>query len=146
VTSISYLLDINVLLALLDPMHTFHEAAHAWFADAGCGAWVTCPLTENGVIRIASHKSYPNSPGTPAAVAALFGKFLNAAGHMFWSDDLSLLNSSLIAIERLGASGQVTDTYLLALAAKHEGKLATFDRRLMTGAVSKGKQHLELIR
>jgi hypothetical protein len=28
----TYLLDVNVLLALSDPMHIHHEAAHRWFA------------------------------------------------------------------------------------------------------------------
>ena len=64
-----FLLDINVLIALLDPTHTQHDAAHDWFKPQGCEAWATCPLTENGVLRSIGHARYPNSPGTPAAVA-----------------------------------------------------------------------------
>ena len=33
-----YLLDVNVLLALSDPMHIHHEAAHRWFAAKGQAA------------------------------------------------------------------------------------------------------------
>jgi hypothetical protein len=64
----TYLLDINLLLALSDPMHIHHETAHGWFAEKGHQAWATCPLTENGFIRIASHPNYPNRPGDVTAV------------------------------------------------------------------------------
>ena len=39
----------------------------------------------------------------------------------------------------------MTDTYLLALAVAHEGKLATFDRRLSPKAVTASKAALHLI-
>ncbi|MBP1742910.1 MAG: domain protein family protein, partial [Deltaproteobacteria bacterium] len=65
-----YLLDINLLLALSDPMHIHHPLAHRWFAEKGQHAWATCPLTENGFIRIASHPNYPNRPGDVTAVLA----------------------------------------------------------------------------
>jgi len=42
-------------------------------------------------------------------------------------------------------AAQVTDSYLLALAAAHNGKLATFDRQLVTAAVVNGSQALHLI-
>jgi predicted nucleic acid-binding protein len=60
-----FLLDVNVLIALIDPAHIQHDRAHAWFAKFGKKAWATCPLTENGVLRIVGHARYPNSPGTP---------------------------------------------------------------------------------
>jgi uncharacterized protein len=51
-----YLLDINVLISLTDPMHVHHELAHQWFAEIGRRSWATCPITENGFIRITSHQ------------------------------------------------------------------------------------------
>jgi predicted nucleic acid-binding protein len=65
---IVYLLDVNVLLALCDPLHVHHAAAHRWFAAVGRFAWATCPITENGFVRIAAHRSYPNRPGDAAVV------------------------------------------------------------------------------
>ena len=62
------LLDVNVLIALIDPLHTLHEPAHTWFAQRQPQAWATCPITENAVLRIVGNPRYPNSPGTPAAV------------------------------------------------------------------------------
>ncbi len=141
----THLLDINVLIALLDPGHVHHEPAHAWFAEQGRHAWATCPLTENGVLRIVGHARYPNSPGTPAAVAPLMRGLCALPGHSFWPDNVSLLDAEKVDPERLLTSGQVTDSYLLALACSKGGQLATFDRRLVADAVSGGSRGLHLI-
>jgi toxin-antitoxin system PIN domain toxin len=140
-----YLLDVNVLIALIDPAHVQHDRAHEWFAAKGRKAWATCPLTENGVLRIVGHPRYPNSPGTPAAVAELVGILRELGGHEFWPNDISLFDSSRIDTDRLLDSGQVTDSYLLALALAHGGQLATFDRRLVAAAVVNGAKALHLI-
>ncbi len=42
-------------------------------------------------------------------------------------------------------AGQLTDTYLLALAVHHGGTLVSFDRRLGTGAVAGGAAALKVI-
>lgn len=140
-----FLLDVNVLIALIDPAHVQHDAAHEWFAAQGKRAWATCPLTENGVLRIVGHPRYPNSPGTPAEVAQLMKGLRALPGYVFWPDNISLLDTEMIDTERLLSSGQVTDSYLLALACAHKGQLATFDRRLVTDAVCGGAQGLHLI-
>jgi toxin-antitoxin system PIN domain toxin len=141
-----FLIDINVLIALIDPAHIQHDRAHEWFAAPGRHAWATCPLTENGVLRIVGHPRYPNSPGTPAAVAELLAELCTLPGHDFWPDDITLLDAERVHGMRLLDSAQVTDSYLLALAGAHGGKLATFDHRLVTDAVVNGVQALHLIR
>jgi toxin-antitoxin system PIN domain toxin len=141
----AFLLDINVLIALIDPAHVQHDRAHAWFAATGSEVWATCPLTENGVLRIVGHARYPNSPGTPAAVAEVVAGLRALAGHEFWPDDLTLFDGRHVDTARLLDSAQVTDSYLLALAALHGGRLATFDRRLVTGAAVKGADALYVI-
>lgn len=141
----TYLLDVNVLIALVDPTHTQHDPAHEWFAVHRNNGWATCPLTENGVLRIVGHARYPNSPGTPAAVVELMTAFRALPGHVFWPDDISLLDVERIDATRLLNSAQVTDSYLLALACKHGGHLASFDRRLVTNAVRGGSRYLHLI-
>jgi toxin-antitoxin system PIN domain toxin len=140
-----FLLDVNVLIALIDPAHVQHDRAHAWFASRGQKAWATCPITENGVLRIVGHPRYPNSPGSPAAVAELLAAFRKLPGHVFWPDDLSLLDREHANATRLLDSAHVTDSYLLALARAHGGQLATFDQRLVTDAVIKGPQALHFI-
>ena len=138
-----YLLDVNLLLALSDPMHVHHEAAHRWFAEQGRQAWATCPITENGLVRIASHPRYPNRPGNVSVVLAILRQFCAAEGHHFWEEDISLRDvlQSGIAI----TPAQVTDVYLLGLAVHKEGKLAILDKHIPALAVRDGPQALELL-
>ncbi len=141
----TFLLDVNVLIALIDPCHVAHDEAHDWFATNGAAAWATCPITENGVIRIISHPRYPNSPGSPVLVAGIVAKLRALPGHVFWPDDVSLIGSTDVDSSRILTSAQVTDTYLLALAKAHGGRLASFDRKLSTAAVIDGRATLHLI-
>ena len=141
-----FLLDINILIALIDPAHVQHDKAHEWFALTGRKAWATCPVTENGVMRIVGHPRYPNSPGSPAAVARLLASFQDLPGHAFWPDNVSLLDREYVDAARLLDSAQVTGSYLLALACSHGGQLATLDKRLITDAVINGPQALHLVR
>jgi toxin-antitoxin system PIN domain toxin len=141
-----FLLDINVLIALIDPAHVQHDKAHVWFAAKGNKAWATCPLTENGVLRIIGHPRYPNSPGSPAAVARLLASLRKLPGHVFWPDDISLLDAEYVNAARLLVSAHVTDSYLVALARAHNGQLATFDQRMVTDAVLEGPKAVHLVR
>jgi len=142
---LTFLLDVNVIIALLDPMHHAHEDAHVWFEAEGARSWATCPMTENGALRIIGHPRYPGSPGSPAAVAEALKSLRSLPGHQFWPDDLSLLDPGAADVAQVLTSGQVTDTYLLALAVARGGRLATFDRRLSPAAVRSGKGALTLI-
>lgn len=142
---IRFLLDVNVLIALIDSTHVQHDRAHEWFGKLGKRAWATCPVTENGVIRIVGSNRYPNSPGTPAAVVEILTLLRSVGGHEFWADDISLLDGKRVNPSRLLDSAQVTDTYLLALAASHRGQLATFDRHLVAAAVIEGSKALFII-
>jgi toxin-antitoxin system PIN domain toxin len=142
---VTFLLDVNVLLALIDPTHVGHDGAHRWFGETGAASWATCPLTENGALRIAGHPKYPNSAGSPAAVAPIVTRLRALPGHVFWKDDLSLVDSDLVDVNQIATPSQVTDTYLLTLAVINKGQLATFDRRLSTKAVRRGTAGLHII-
>ncbi|ARQ62212.1 PIN domain-containing protein [Rhizobium sophoriradicis] len=141
----TFLLDVNVLIALIDPGHVAHDDAHEWFAAIGQTAWATCPITENGVLRIVGNPKYPNSPGSPALVMEIVRKLRSLPGHSFWPDDVSLVGSGDIAPTKILTPGQVTDTYLLALAKARGGQLATFDRKLSAAAVTRGNSALHPI-
>jgi toxin-antitoxin system PIN domain toxin len=140
-----HLLDVNVVIALVDPAHLQHEAAHAWFAAVGHLAFATCPITENGLLRIVGHPRYPGSPGPPSAVAAALQGLRALPGHAFWPDDISLADAARVQVARLATHTQVTDSYLLALAVAHGGKLATLDHRLAADAVVGGAAALVLL-
>ena len=139
------LLDVNVLIALLDRRHLHHEPAHAWFAAEQAKGWATCPLTQNAVLRIVGQPRYPNSPGPPAVVAPLMAELIRHPQHQFWPDSLSLLGQSSVDVSRLLDASQLTDTYLLALAVHHGGRLVSFDRRLSCQGVAGGREALWLI-
>lgn len=139
----THLLDVNVLLALSDPMHIHHDAAHHWFSSFGSTDWATCPLTENGFVRISSHPKYPNRPGDGAIVLGILRKLCAAEGHRFWSEDMSL--RSMVRPGAIITHSQITDTFLLGLAIHKGGKLATFDRNIPTTVVEGGAGALEVI-
>jgi toxin-antitoxin system PIN domain toxin len=137
------LLDVNLLLALTDPMHIHHPSAHRWFVEKGKRAWATCPITENGFIRIASHPNYPNRPGDVTAVLDILRRLCETPGHHFWSGDISILR--ILEADAIITHAQVTDGYLLGLAVHKKGKLATLDQRIPAEAVRSGRKALELI-
>ena len=139
-----YLLDINVLISLTDPMHVHHELAHQWFAEIGRHSWATCPITENGFIRITSHQKYPNRPGDAQVVISILRQICSSTGHHFWAEDLSILG--IIKPNSIITPNQITDVYLLGLAIHKQGKLATLDQKIPLAAVRGGNHALELIK
>ena len=133
-----HLLDVNVVIALIDPLHVHHDRAHRWFASRGTSAWHTSPTVQNGVVRVVSHPKYPNTQPAPIVLASL-ASLAAREHHTFIPDSVSLLDGSVYT-ERLLASSQVTDTYLLHLAASNDALLATFDTRIVTTAVPSGAE------
>jgi toxin-antitoxin system PIN domain toxin len=130
------LLDINVLIALLDPDHVFHDRAHTWWKGQSKSGWASCPLTENGVVRIMSNPAYSRAAKfRPGDLIERLDLFASQSNHEFWPDDLSLRDKTAFARDRLHGSRAITDVYLLALAVKHQGTLATFDQAIPVSAV-----------
>jgi len=122
------LLDINVLIALLDRDHAHHDAATRFFQNIGPDGWATCPLTENGLLRILGRPLASGGGGSPDEVRKHLSAWCDYPGHQFWPDDLSL--TSFSSFPNLPQSQHLTDLYLLALAVKHGGRLATFDSKI----------------
>ena len=129
------LLDVNVLVALFDPDHVHHDLAHDWFAEHRESGWATSPLTENGFVRVLSHPAYATPPHRAADLVDRLRRLRASGGHEFWEDDVSLCDGDLFDVRLAGASKQVTDVYLLGLAVRHKGRLATFDRHIPVKAV-----------
>ena len=130
------LLDVNVLVALFDPDHIHHEAAHGWFAANRDAGWATCPLTENGLVRVLSNPEYAGSSETPASIIRRLGAFCASSSHVFWPDDVSLRDRRLFQKTAPATHRQVTDVYLLGLARRRDGRLATFDRGISQESVA----------
>jgi len=139
------LLDINILTALLWPTHEHHDAAHRWFGGRVDAPWATCPLTQLGFVRIASSPAFSRDALSPVEALALLVDNLAHPGHQFWTDSLQL-TAALKGMEaRLQGSKQLTDAYLLALAHRRKGVLATFDRGLRTLAGDAVRGSLEIV-
>lgn len=128
------LLDVNVLIALLDAAHVSHQAAMEWFATHGDLGWASCPITQNGCLRIMSSPAYPNARPFPV-VAERLAEATRHAAHQFWTDDVSVLDSLYINTSAVLNGRHLTDLYLLALAVRHHGRLVTFDRSVPAAAV-----------
>lgn len=140
------LLDVNVLVALFDPDHVHHEAAHRWFAASRASGWATCPLTENGVLRILSNPAYSGGAEALDAVARRLSGFCASGQHVFWEDSVSLRDERVFKRPLPIAHRQLTDVYLLGLAKARGGRLASFDRRIpLHSVVRAGAADLELI-
>ena len=140
------LLDVNVLVALHDPAHPNHEDAHRWFGRNRKRGWATCPITVNGCVRVLSNPAYPTVAATPAEAASRLRILCAGPDHEFWSDSVSLLDESLFRLQAIMGYRQITDIYLLGLAVRHSGKLATFDRSIpLKAVVGASGARLELI-
>jgi len=138
------LFDVNMLLALFDPQHVQHSKAMTWWSDNRGHGWASCPLTENGFLRIASQPSYPTPLPLAQAIAILKAQIAKG-GHTFWPGDVSIVDEARIDHGRLLGPRQLTDVYLLALAVKNEGRLVTLDHSI-THAVVRGGEDRHLVR
>jgi len=136
------LLDINMLVALFDAAHVHHKAAHTWMAQNQSLGWATCPITQNGCVRVISQVQYPGHLPVPEIVRRLQAA-IAAREHAFWPDSVSLCDSDCFASDRILTPKSLTDIYLLGLAEKNSGRLVTFDRGIPLAAVSRAKaRHL----
>lgn len=139
------LLDINVLVALFDARHVHHKAAHAWMDGSRSHGWATCPITQNGCIRVISQPQYPGR----LAVAEIVRRLQSAVAakdHTFWPDSVSLCDSRRFEPGRILTPKALTDIYLLGLAEKNGGRLVTFDRAIPLTAVCHAKaRHLVVL-
>ncbi|MGA7179635.1 MAG: TA system VapC family ribonuclease toxin [Thiobacillaceae bacterium] len=139
------LLDVNVLIALLDGSHIHHALAIDWLASNLETGWASCPITQNGCIRILSQPAYPN-PVPSALVAERLAEAARHPAHEFWPDSVSLLQPECLRWPLILGSRHVTDTYLLALAVRQGGRFVTLDRAIPLDAVNGAKpRHLVVI-
>lgn len=128
------LLDVNVLIALFLSDHINYERAHRWWSANRHDGWASCPLTQNGFVRIVSRPKQTRAATAQDALRRLHA-FTLQTDHVFWPDSVSLLDEELIDHNRILGPNQLTDVYLLALAVTNGGRLATFDTAIPLAAV-----------
>ncbi|MBI4883133.1 MAG: PIN domain-containing protein [Actinobacteria bacterium] len=118
----TFLLDANVLIALVDPSHVHHDPASAWLQRDQAG-FATCPITQGALVRYLLRQGHDQ-----VRVGSALRRIQALPQHHFWPDDLPF---SPKVIERTTGYRQVTDSYLCHLASAHSGTVATYDRGLV---------------
>ena len=126
------LFDVSVLIAIVDPEHSFHRSIHRWLQSHVGTTWASCPLTENGFVRILSQPSFSAGKRTPGEAITLLRsvKETPAWPHVFWADEYSITEPSSITGDRIGGPNQFADVYLVALALRKGGRFLTFDGKV----------------
>lgn len=122
--------DINTLVALAWPNHSFHRSAQDWYRASHSEGWATCSLTETGFIRVSSSRAATRYAKTPTEAVHLLSRMLELPGHVFWPDDRSLARSDELALENLNDPSQVIDAHLVLLSIARGGRLVTCDPEL----------------
>ena len=117
-----WLLDGNVLSALALTTHEHHRRAHDWFADVK--TFATCAVTQGTLLRV--HMVMAEDRSASAAWTVL-KEIESMPGHEFWNDGFSYTD---VPHRFLQGPKQVTDAWLVQLARKRSGRLATLDGSL----------------
>lgn len=129
------LLDVNVWVALFDDAHIRNADALALLATPDARI-ATCALTENGVLRVMNLPGYAKrAPPGFALVREKLALACSDVDHEFWPCDVSLREAATLHWSHIMGHNQITDAYLLALAVRHGGALATFDHHVALSAV-----------
>ena len=127
------LLDVSVLISLLDANHEYHPAVMGWW-NQNKDPWASCPITQNGYLRIVTQQKYANTISASEAIQRL-SQAVSAAAHEFLPDDISLLNKQLVAHQHIHGPKHMTDIYLLALSVAHGARFVTLDAGIPQAAV-----------
>jgi uncharacterized protein len=130
----AYLLDANVLIALAWPEHSASEQAGRWFARHRQRGWATCPITQAALVRVLSNPAFSELALTPSGALEVLTRNIEVPEHQFWSDSISLREALERMPQVLTGHRQITDAYLVALAMRNKGKLATLDRGIQQWA------------
>lgn len=118
------LLDGNLLVAMALVGHVHRERSLKWFSKGF--AFATCPVTEGTLLRV--HMALAEDRSSEAAWRTL-RKYRRHARHEFWQDNFSYAD---IEPAKIKGHRQVTDAWLVELARRRSGKLATLDEGLAT--------------
>jgi len=140
-----YLLDTNVLIPLLWPRHTEQAKVRAWFKANALRSFATCSFTQAGFLRIATSLEIMHQRYALSDARQLLYAFTQLPGHAFLSTDIDYFEAAAPFDRRMQGPKQITDAYLLGIAQKHGGKLATLDKAVKGLAGPQFNDLVELI-
>jgi len=141
----SYLLDTNVLIPLLWPLHSEQAKVRKWFAAHASKSFATCSFTQAGFLRITSSIEVMRQHYALSDARALLLALTQQPGHAFWPTTISYFDATAPFERRMHGPKQITDAYLLGIAKHHGGRLATLDKAVVSLAGSECSDLVELI-
>lgn len=139
-----YLIDVNLFYAFHIPPHTHYQRSQTWFRQHLSEQFATCSISEMGLIRLLMSNVDGIQYEYDEAVMAVEG-FRKRPQHLYWSEMPNLDKLIRPVAHRLQGHRQITDAYLLGLAAHHNAKLATLDKALLHLAGPELGAHVEYI-
>ncbi len=140
-----YLLDTNVLIPLLWPLHTEQSKVRKWFAARAARSFSTCSLTQAGFLRIVSSPAIIGERFALSDARELLLALTKQPGHTFWPTTIDYFEATAPFERRMHGPKQITDAYLLGIAKHHGGKLATLDKAVKSLAGTEFSDLVELI-
>jgi predicted nucleic acid-binding protein len=96
-------------------------------------------------VRIVSNPAFSTDALAPVEALSLLARNLIHPAHEFWPDDVGLVEALGSSAPRLQGHRQLTDAYLLGLASRRQGALASFDAGLRTLAGEDRAKALQLV-
>jgi toxin-antitoxin system PIN domain toxin len=141
----TFLLDVNILLVLHDPLHPHYKLVSRWFAHRAGKSFATCPITQSGFMRLLTRGIPGLGPFEMPEARDALEQVIQQPGHVFWPDTPAYLDSTKSIFARMQGHRQTTDAYLLGLAIHNHGKLATLDRGIRQLAGNEFTANVEII-
>ena len=130
----NFLLDVNVLVALIWEQHMHHASAGRWFSTAFTGStdqFATCGVTQTGFVRVSSNPAVLRDAVSVREASAVLAELVGHPSHRFLADDRGFASNPLVPHDRLVGHRQVTYAHLIAIARRHRSRVATFDAGLV---------------
>lgn len=137
-----HLLDVNVLIALVEPGHEHYQKVQEWFRASGKASLGLCPLTEAGFLRVTTNPAFRPGPRAMEQATAILQSLKSHPQYRYWEIKESWVDLTAKFAWRILGHQQVTDACLLGLAIKENGVLVTFDRGIKYLAGSEFSQNL----
>ena len=138
-----YLLDVNVLVALILSGHRDHGVVTRWLAGIGEVAWGTCVLTEAALLKVMTN---PQAGGQTMEVSReTLAIIARHPSHRFWPITQSCNSLTAPLAEHLFGHKQLIDAMVLGLAVSQNGVLVTMDRGMLHLAGARYRHNLLLL-
>lgn len=136
------LLDVNALLALTLTTHVHHRAAHSFLSTVQ--RWATSPTVEAGLCRLLLNPQVCGAEWTFEHIRPVLRGIQRDPRWEYLSETVTLADA-MVDTSVLVGHRQVTDIRLVDLAARHDARLATFDRALLQWLAPADRRHILLI-